>query len=157
MIILDDDHVLYSKKEANSGLSYISRQRIEQLTIEVRKNGGAVIINEPWFNERLEKNNASAATYDDVLVFGPNVTVSDVLEETHHFMQNKAALNIDKPEPLRTYLNEIDAKKHLLEVKDKYKIPRIETELTQKQLKSYEQLRDSYLERSDLYDDQDNR
>lgn len=43
------------------------------------------------------------------------------------FMQNIAKMNDDKDEPLRTLLNEIDAKKHLLSISKKYKIPRSET------------------------------
>ena len=43
-----------------------------------------------------------------------------------------------KVEKIRAVLNEIDAKKYLLSVADKYSIPRNETELTKKQLESYE-------------------
>lgn len=69
-----------------------------------------------------------------------------MLEETYHFMQNIAKMNDDKDEPLRTLLNEIDAKKHLLSISKKYKIPRSETELTEKQLKSYQELLEEYME-----------
>jgi hypothetical protein len=61
-----------------------------------------------------------------------------VLEETYHFKQNLIELNVGKPK--RELLNEIDAKKWLLGVVDKYNIPRNETEITQKQLKTYERL-----------------
>lgn len=40
--------------------------------------------------------------------------------------------------PLRSILNEIDAKHYILENAKKYQIPRNEIELTQKQLESYE-------------------
>ena len=69
-----------------------------------------------------------------------------MLEETYHFMQNIAKMNDDKDAPLRTLLNEIDAKKHLLSISKKYKIPRSETELTEKQLKSYQELLEEYME-----------
>lgn len=134
-------NAMYRKSDDTANnYSYISIERIHQLTVEVRKNGAEVIIDEPWFNERLENNNASAVTYGNIIVFGKNVTVSDVLEECYHFMQNKSHLNDDKPEPIRTYLNEIDAKEYLLTAASKYKIPRNETELTKKQLKSYYEL-----------------
>ena len=136
---------MYRKDDkANSGYTYISVERIHQLTVEVRKNGATVIINEPWFNKRLKDNNASAATYGDIIVFGEKVTLSDVLEECHHYMQNMNHLNSNKPEPLRTYLNEIDAKEFLLKSISKYRIPRKETELTQKQLASYRNLLEEY-------------
>ena len=47
-------------------------------------------------------------------------------------------MNNDKPEPLRSVLNEIDAKQYLLDNAEKYKIPRNEIELTKKQLMSYQ-------------------
>ena len=131
---------MYRKKDSGDAeYHYISRNKIDQLTIEARKNGAEIIIDDPWFNARMEKENASAVTYGDIIVFGKNVTISDVLEETHHFMQNKAKLNDDKPHDIREILNEIDAKQYLLKNAKKYKIPRNETELTRKQLESYKQ------------------
>lgn len=131
---------MYRKKDTNnSEYHYISKDRINQLTVEARKNGATIIIDEPWFNERMEKENASAVTYGDIIVFGKYVTISDVLEETHHFMQNKAKMNDDKSHEIREILNEIDAKQYLLKNAKKFKIPRNETELTKKQLESYQQ------------------
>ena len=127
------------KDNENSEYHYLSRDRINQLTVEARKNGAEIIIDDPWFNERMEKENASAVTYGDIIVFGKNATISDVLEETHHFMQNKKKMNDDKSHELREILNEIDAKQFLLDNAKKYKIPRNETELTKKQLESYQQ------------------
>ena len=53
-------------------------------------------------------------------------------------------MNDDKGEPLRTILNEIDAKQYLLDNAAKYKIPRNELELTQKQLESYQKQLETY-------------
>ena len=47
-------------------------------------------------------------------------------------------VNDDKGEPLRTILNEIDAKKYVLRNADKYKIPRNELDLVKQQLEGYE-------------------
>ena len=103
-----------------------------------RKNGANIIRNDPQFNERLRQNNASAVTYGDTIVFAKEATVSDILEETYHFMQNKNGTNNDKPDVLRVILNEIDAKQYLLDNAKKFYIPRKETELTLKQLRSYQ-------------------
>lgn len=54
-------------------------------------------------------------------------------------MQNKAKMNDDKSHEMREILNEIDAKQYLLKNAKKFKIPRNETELTKKQLESYQQ------------------
>lgn len=136
--IIKKTEMFRKKGKQESDYHYIDKQRIDQLTIEAKKNGAEILIDEPWFNKRLEDSDSSAATYGDVIVFGKNVTVSDVLEETYHFKQNLENLNADKGEKMRAVLNEIDAKKYLLSVAEKYNIPRNETELTKKQLESYE-------------------
>lgn len=56
------------------------------------------------------------------------MSVSEVLEETYHFMQNKSGMNDDKVEPLRTILNEIDAKRYLIKNAKRFNISRLETE-----------------------------
>ena len=116
----------------------ISNRRFNELTIEARLLGAKIIRDDPWFNARMENQDASAISYGDVLVFGKNATISDVIEETYHFKQNLHGLNADKPHELRIILNEIDAKKYLIDNSKKYKIPRAETELTKEQLKGYE-------------------
>lgn len=50
------------------------------------------------------------------------MSVSEVLEETYHFMQNKSGMNDDKVEPLRTILNEIDAKRYLIKNAKRFNI-----------------------------------
>ena len=88
---------------------------------------------------------ASASTMGDVLMFKKDVCLFEVLEETHHFNQNLAKLNDDKGEPLRTILNEIDAKKYLLSVSQKYQIPRNELEHIQEQLSKLEMQLDEHM------------
>lgn len=140
---------LYRKKgKIISDEKYISDRRFDELTIEARLSGAKIIRNDPWFNARMEKENASAITYGDVLIFGANATVSDVIEETYHYKQNLQGLNSDKPLELRIILNEIDAKKYLINNAQKFKIPRAETELTKKQLESYEKQLKEWNERS---------
>lgn len=71
------------------------------------------------------------------IMFRSDTTISDVLEETHHFWQNRRGMNDDKDISVRTALNEIDAKEYLISVAEKYKIPVEETELTKQQLEYY--------------------
>ena len=125
------------KQQIDEKYKYISDERFDELTVEAKKLGAKIIRDEPWFNKRLAESEASAVTYGDVLVFGKDVTVSDVLEETYHFKQNLQGLNSDKSHDLREVLNEIDAKMFLINNSKKYNIPRAETELTQKQLEDY--------------------
>lgn len=87
---------------------------------------------------------AAAANLGDVLIFRKDVCISEVLEETYHFEQNLSKMNDDKGEPLRSILNEIDAKQYLINNADKYKIPRKEIELTKQQLSSYQKTLEEY-------------
>ena len=80
---------------------------------------------------------ASASQLGDVLFFRREATVSDVLEEVHHFRQRKNGLNADKPPQLQEILNEIEAKRYLISVAERYKIPVEETETTKIQLEEY--------------------
>lgn len=129
---------------SREGLKFISDDVFNNLTISAKKNGAVIIRGTKEAEEHLEKMGAAASNIGDVLIFRKDVCISEVLEETHHFEQNLAKMNDDKEEPLRSILNEIDAKEYLLDNADKYKIPRKEVELTRKQLKSYQKQLEEY-------------
>ena len=80
--------------------------------------------------------------------FRRKVSISAILEETHHVKQNRRGMNDDKDFNLRTILNEIDAKEYLLRVTDKYGIPREEIEATRIQLAQYKRDLEEYFARS---------
>lgn len=65
-------------------------------------------------------------------------------------MQNKKGINNDKPEPLRTYLNEIEAKKFIIDNERKYKTPRIEIEETKRHLSEYQEALKKWRDDNDL-------
>ena len=123
---------------------FISDKTFEDLTISARKNGAVIIRGTKEAEEHLKQRGAAASNIGDVLIFRKDVCISEVLEETYHFQQNMRGLNNDKGEPLRSILNEIDAKQYLLKNAKKYKIPRNELELTRKQLESYQKQLDEY-------------
>lgn len=126
------------------GFNFISDETFTNLTIAARKKGAVIIRGTKEAEEHLEKLGAAASNIGDVLVFRKDVCISEVLEEMHHFEQNLSGMNRDKEEPLRSILNEIDAKRYLLDVADKFKIPRNEIELTRRQLQSYQQQLEDY-------------
>lgn len=125
------------RKTTSDGRQVIDKPTYQKITAPVIKQGADIRIADDEWLEHLQTENATAVTIGDVIIFRPDATVSDVLEETRHFVQNKMRLNDDKPEPIRTYLNEIDAKEYVLSMTDKYKIPEEETRLTIKQIESY--------------------
>lgn len=135
--IIEETSMLRYKKKTRTDIKPISDKRYEQLTIEARKNGAIIIRGGAEVEKHLDLMHADAATIGDVILFREDACLSEVLEETHHFMQNRIGMNNDKEEPLRTYLNEIEAKEFLLKNAKKYKIPRSETELTKQQLEHY--------------------
>ena len=136
-IIKENNNELFRKDDNRDGYNFISDDMFNRLTIKARKNGAIIIRGTKEVEEHLDIVGAAASNIGDVLLFRKNVCISEVLEETYHFEQNLKGLNNDKPEPIRSILNEIDAKEYLLYNAVKFKIPRIEIELTKKQLESY--------------------
>lgn len=125
-------------------LKFITDETFNNLTIAARKKGAVIIRGTKEAEEHLERMGAAASNIGDVLLFRKDVCISEVLEETYHFEQNLSKMNYEREEPLRSILNEIDAKQYLLDNADKYKIPRNEIELTKKQLESYQKQLEKY-------------
>ncbi len=130
--------MLQASSDARKDFKFISDERFNQLTIAARKQGATILRGTDDVEAHLDAMGASASTIGDVLLFRKDVCVCEVLEETHHFMQNLRGMNNDKGEPLRTILNEIDAKNFVIMNADKYKVPRNEIEMIERQLASYQ-------------------
>ena len=128
------------------GFKFIGNQQFDAMTAEVKKLGAVIARGTPDVVRHLESVGATASNLGNFLMFMEDVCVSEVLEETRHFMQNINGMNNDKLEPLRTYLNEIDAKKYILEYRGKYKVPRNEQREVRKELERYERLLKEYEE-----------
>lgn len=73
----------------------------------------------------------------DILIFREDVSISEVLEKTYHFEQNRKKLYSNKDVGLANILKEIDAKEFLLKNSKKFRIPRNENDETQMHLKHY--------------------
>ena len=86
----------------------------------------------------MDDRGATAVTFGDSIIFRPDATTTEVLEEVYHFEQNRAGLNSQYPAIQRMILNEIDAQIYLLSVADRYKIPLSEVEEIRGILESYE-------------------
>lgn len=135
--IIKETEMLKKDDDARKGFKFISDERFNNLTIEAVKKGAIILRGSPEIEQHLDAMEASASTIGDALLFRANVCVSEVLEETFHYAQNRAGTNDDKGEPLRTILNEIEAKEYVLANANKYKVPRNELELIEKQLVGY--------------------
>ena len=117
----------------------VSEERYNQLIIPLKKMGVTIHRDdeaERFLNLRGAEGD-TIGTHD--VFFREKVSVSAILEETHHIRQNRRGMNDDKEIGLRSILNEIDAKEYLLRVAKDYGIPREEIEITKKQLAQYEE------------------
>lgn len=132
--------------------SIIDKPTYHKITNPIVKQGADIRIAKNEWLEHLKENNATAVTIADVIYFREDATVSDVLEETHHFLQNKKGLNNQYNDKQRTILNEIDAKEYLLSVTEKYHIPDNEVKLTKNQLENYKKQMQEMKERNEWDD-----
>ena len=136
-------------RQITPNLTYkpVSEERYQHLIIPLKKMGVTIHRDaeaERFLNLRGAEGD-TIGTHD--VFFRKNVSISAILEETHHIRQNRRGMNDDKEIVLRTILNEIDAKKYLLRVAKKYGIPREEIEATKIQLAQYEKELKEYKER----------
>ncbi len=138
--IINHTEMFKKRTEAKKDFKLISDKQFDDMVVEVKKHGAKVVRGTPEVEEHLRKNGATASTIGGTLMFMQDVCVSEVLEETHHFMQNLNGMNDGKGEPLRTYLNEIDARKYIINYNGKYSVPRNEIEQAQAELEYYEGL-----------------
>lgn len=142
--IIKAKELLRQDEDVRTGFKFINDETFDNLTIPAKKKGAVIIRGTKEAEEHLDRMGAAAANLGDILIFRKDVCISEVLEETYHFEQNLIKMNNDKGEPLRSLLNEIDAKRYLLDNAEKYRIPRKEIELTKQQLSSYQQILEEY-------------
>lgn len=129
---------------------FISDTTFDNLTIAAKKKGAIIVRGTEEVENHLNQMNAAASTIGNLMLFRKDVLISEVLEETRHFMQNSIRLNDDKGEPLRSIMNEIEAKQYVLDHAKDYQIPRVEIEMTQRQLESYKKQLQDYIDGGDF-------
>ena len=127
------------RRTSDSGHKIIDKATYHKITNPAVKAGADIRTAEGKILERLIENEATAVTYGDVIYFREDATVSDVLEEVHHFYQNKNGINSQYDARQRSIMNEIDAKEYVLSMTEKYNVPVEEVELTKAQLESYKE------------------
>lgn len=140
--VTKSDIIYHRKGKTHRHVSDEGRQVIDKPTYNkitgpaIKKGADIRLADDEWLTH-LEKENARAVTIGKVIYFRPDATVSDVLEEVHHFYQNLCGLNDQYGNAQRTIMNEIDAKKYLLSMTEKYNIPPDEVYETEFWLKKY--------------------
>ena len=136
----------HKSSESESAFRQISDRLFESLVAGARAQGAEIIRGEEWVYRHLGPGKRSS-NIGDVLLFKKEVSRSDVHEELRHFWQRREKYLSDvKDAQEQEYLLEIDAKKYLINNRQKLKIPRSETEETIKELEHYENLLKTYRE-----------
>ena len=146
-----NDIETYRKKTEKLTFKPVTEEQYNKLIIPLKKMGVTIMRGGEKVENHLDLQNAQASNLGkDIVLFREKISMSAILEETYHIIQNRNGLNDDKDTTLRSILNEIDAKKHLLEIASNYGIPREEIAETELQLKQYEkELQAYYAERGE--------
>ena len=153
---MNNDIASEMTRQLTKPLTYkpVSEERYQQLIIPLKAMGVSIMRGGEEVERHLEQRNAQASNLGtEAVLFRQDISISAILEETYHVIQNRQGMNDDKPSRLREILNEIDAKEYLLRVATQYQIPREEIEETKIQLEQYEKdLKNYYEESGEEYD-----
>lgn len=153
-IIDADEAILTHRKTGKNGREIINQAIYNKLTNAVIKKGGTIItatVENEWLRY-LDERGATAVTIGDSIIFRPDATTTEVLEEVFHFNQNRSGINSQYSFAQRMIMNEIEAQEYLISVADKFKIPQTEREETKALLKSYIEQREK-LKKAGEWDD----
>lgn len=131
---------------SQEGRKIIPEALYNKLIDPVIKSGGIVERGTEFVERHLRNMGAYASHLAGALFFRKDATISDVLEEVYHYYQERGTKYSKYSGEEQEVRMEIDAKKYLLSVSEKYKIPPEETELTRQELQVYERRLADWLE-----------
>lgn len=125
------------RRTTESGRQIADKATYNKVTAPAIKKGADIrTADEEWLRY-LESNHATAVTFGETIILRPDATTTEVLEEVHHFYQNRSGLNAQYDTMQRKVMNEIEAQEYLLSISEKYKIPTEEVEETKQLLEFY--------------------
>ena len=132
------------KKQTETEIRRASFKPVNEQTYSFEKNrierlGGTVLRGGEDVERHLDFVGADASCVGGIVMFRSSPTVSEVLEESFHFDQERRGDYSDKPAYQMFLLREIDAQRHLLKMTSRHKIPEAEVEMTRKNLAYYEE------------------
>ena len=130
---------LLRRRIGTQGQQIIDKPTYHKLTKDFIKHGG-IIVRGKEAERHLEKQGAYASYFmgGNFAFIRDDATVSDVLEEMYHALQDRKNMFAEYSQEEMLIRREIDAQKYLISVAERYKIPIEETEITQLNLKKYE-------------------
>lgn len=128
------------RKTGEQGQEIIDKPTYNKLTKDFLKHGGLIIRGEEAV-KHLEKQGAYASYFmgGNFAFIRDDATVSDVLEEMYHALQDRKNMFAEYSQEEMLIRREIDAQKYLISVAERYKIPIEETNVTKQNLANYEE------------------
>lgn len=128
------------RKTGEQGQEIIDKPTYIKLTKDFLKHGGLIIRGEEAV-KHLEKQGAYASYFmgGNFAFIRDDATVSDVLEEMYHALQDRKNMFAEYSQEEMLIRREIDAQKYLISVAERYKIPIGETNVTKQNLANYEE------------------
>lgn len=137
---MNDDMEFMRRRRGADGHEIIDKPTYNKLIKSFIKAGG-IIIRGDEAAEHLKMLGAYAAYIAgaNIAFIADDATVSDVLEEMYHAEQDRKKMFGEILDQTVRLKREIDAQNYLLSVSEKYKLPPEEIEVTQQNLKRYEE------------------
>lgn len=130
----------HRRKTGEQGQEIIDKPTYNKLTKDFLSHGGLIIRGEEAV-KHLEKQGAYASYFmgGNFAFIRDDATVSDVLEEMYHALQDRKNMFAEYSQEEMLIRREIDAQKYLISVAERYKIPIEETNVTKQNLANYEE------------------
>lgn len=130
----------HRRKIGEQGQEIIDKPTYNKLTKDFLKHGGLIIRGEEAV-KHLERQGAYASYFmgGNFAFIRDDATVSDVLEEMYHALQDRKNMFSECSQEEMLIRREIDAQKYLISVAERYKIPIEETKVTEQNLANYEE------------------
>lgn len=132
------------RRIADDGHEIIDKPTYNKLTKSFIKSGGLIIRGKEADRFLGTQAHAAYIVGGKIAFIRDDATISDVLEEMYHALQDKRHDYGENPDRIGTTKREIDAQNYLLSVAEKYKIPESETAETLANLRSYEKELEAY-------------
>ena len=145
-----DADEMQRRRIGRDGQEIIDKPTYRKLTRDFERQGGVIIR-----GEEAERHLKSVGAYASYIVGGnaayirDDATISDVLEEMFHAMQDRKGHFVFVPTPEVILRREIEAQEYLLSVSEKYKIPTEQREITRENLRWYQRELEKLAERGE--------
>ena len=144
--IIENENINKRRYIAEDGHEIIDKPTYNKLIKDFIKSGGVILQDEEAQNHlKIVGASASYISGANTILFKPDPTISDVLEEIYHYQQDKKNIFSNYSATEMFLRREIEAQEYLISQAKKYKIPLEQLEVTKANLEMYKKLLNEYL------------